>query len=55
MLTFIDIIHEGHKVQGVCDFGKLKNEPGGPDEFRRVTRGLRRGDIISEFRHIFGL
>ena len=48
MLTFIDLAQGEHVVQGLCDFSRLRNQVGGLDEFKRSTRALRRGDILSE-------
>jgi lysyl-tRNA synthetase class 2 len=47
--VFLDIIQDGHKVQGVCDFGKLNAFSGVfAKRFRDFYHLIRRGDIICE-------
>ena len=54
-LIFIDLSQNGHRVQGVCNFEKIKNQDVDLEEIRRFTRSLRRGDIFSEIQRFLGL
>ena len=52
-LLFLDIVQDGHKVQGVCDLSRLNAFSGVfAQKFRDFYHLIRRGDIIGEFLHI---
>jgi lysyl-tRNA synthetase class 2 len=49
-LVFVDIIQDGHKLQGVCNFETLGAFGGLPAEkFRQFYHLLRRGDIVCKY------
>ena len=45
---FIDIIEEGHRVQGVCNFRLIQGGGLTSETFRDFFHKLRRGDIVSK-------
>ena len=46
-LFFIDLLQEGHRVQGVCNYRKLSEGGLALEVFRKCYRRLQRGDILS--------
>ena len=47
-LVFFDLLQEGHRVQGLCNFRLLSEASVTPRRFRKFYQTLRRGDIISK-------
>ncbi len=46
-LAFIDIVHDGYLMQGVCDLGRISKSGTSETEFRDLFRKIRKGDIYS--------
>ncbi|KAI4261437.1 MAG: hypothetical protein L6R42_003363 [Xanthoria sp. 1 TBL-2021] len=44
-LAFIDIVHDGCSVQGVCDLARISQNSISSTEFRDLFRRMRKGDI----------
>jgi lysyl-tRNA synthetase class 2 len=47
-LVFVNFAQEGHSVQGVCDFSRIKKENSDPEDFNKFVRSMRRGDVFSK-------
>ena len=45
-LLFLDLVQEGHRVQGLCNLSKLSVIGVNSEEFRAFYHRLRRGDIF---------
>ena len=45
---FIDIIEEGHRVQGICNFRLIQGSGLTLETFKDFFHKLRRGDIVSK-------
>lgn len=47
-LVFVNLAQEGHSVQGVCDFSRIKNEDPDPEDFKKFILSMRKGDVFSK-------
>lgn len=45
-LVFLDLVQEGHRVQGLCNLSQLSTTGLSSEEFRAFCHRLRRGDIF---------
>ncbi|KAL8806131.1 MAG: hypothetical protein Q9182_001532 [Xanthomendoza sp. 2 TL-2023] len=46
-LAFIDLVHDGQSVQGVCNLAIMSQSGSSATEFRDLFRGMQRGDVYS--------
>lgn len=47
-LLFIDLIQEGHRLQGLCNLARLSNAGISASQFTDFAHSIRRGDIYGE-------
>ena len=45
-LVFLDLVQDGHRVQGICNLRKLSECGVSPEEFKRFYHLLKRGDVF---------
>ncbi|KAI9858622.1 MAG: hypothetical protein M1830_006330, partial [Pleopsidium flavum] len=48
-LAFIDLVEDGQRIQGLCNFSVIGNSECSAEAFRTFQRLLHRGDILCEY------